>query len=412
MKLNYLKEKLAKKRPRALTRYKYYDMKNGVKDLNIATPTALKAWMSSLGWCASAVDSLADRLSIYDFKNDVLDMKSIFMANNDEILFDSAILGALITSCDFFYIHKNTDGSAAVEIVDGSNATGIINPHTYMLEEGYAVLRRDEAGNAVIEAHFLPGQTVFYEKGRVVSTETYNCLYPCLVPIMYRPDSTRPFGHSRISRACMDLQDSAVRTLKRSEITAEFYSFPQKYILGIDPDAADAMDNYEKWRMTIASILGITSDSNGEKPTVGQFQQASAAPHIEQLRMFASAFAGETGLTIDDMGFPSDNPSSAEAIKASHEKLRLKAIKAQKVFSICIKNAGVVAASVYNNKPISNNVANLTRVLWEPVFTPDASALSIIGDGAIKTNNAIPGYFDKENMRELTGIEAAQPSEE
>jgi hypothetical protein len=34
------------------------------------------------------------------------------------------------------------------------------------------------------------------------------------------------------------------------------------------------------------------------------------------------------------------------------------------------------------------------------------STLSTIGDGALKINQAIPGYFDKDNLRELTGIDA------
>jgi hypothetical protein len=33
------------------------------------------------------------------------------------------------------------------------------------------------------------------------------------------------------------------------------------------------------------------------------------------------------------------------------------------------------------------------------------STLSTIGDGALKINQAIPGYFNADNMRELTGID-------
>src|SRR5699024_2564410 len=144
------------------------------------------------------------------------------------------------------------------------------------------------------------------------------------VPILYRPDAARPFGHSRITRACMSLMQGALRTLKRSEISAEFYSFPQKYITGIAQDA-----EWDKWNATISSFLALTSDENGEKPTLGQFQQQSMSPYTEQLRTFAALFAGETGLTLDDLGFVTDNPSSAEAIKASHESLRLAARRAQ-----------------------------------------------------------------------------------
>ena len=33
--------------------------------------------------------------------------------------------------------------------------------------------------------------------------------------------------------------------------------------------------------------------------------------------------------------------------------------------------------------------------------------LSLIGDGAIKINQAVPGYFNKDNLRDLTGIDAS-----
>ena len=31
--------------------------------------------------------------------------------------------------------------------------------------------------------------------------------------------------------------------------------------------------------------------------------------------------------------------------------------------------------------------------------------LSSIGDGAIKINQAVPGYFNSDNLRDLTGID-------
>ena len=34
--------------------------------------------------------------------------------------------------------------------------------------------------------------------------------------------------------------------------------------------------------------------------------------------------------------------------------------------------------------------------------------LSSIGDGAIKINQAVPGYFNKDNLRGLTGIEPSK----
>ncbi len=109
------------------------------------------------------------------------------------------------------------------------------------------------------------------------------------------------------------------------QASAEFYSFPQKYVLGLSEEAEDGFEN---WKATISSMISLGKDSDGDKPSVGQFSQQSMEPHISQFRMYASAFAGETGLTFDDLGFATENPSSAEAIKASHENLRLTAKKA------------------------------------------------------------------------------------
>lgn len=128
------------------------------------------------------------------------------------------------------------------------------------------------------------------------------------------------------------------------------------------------------------------------------------APYTEQLRTFAALFAGETGLTLDDLGFVTDNPSSAEAIKASHENLRLAARKAQRTFGSGFLNAGYLAACVRDQYPYRREQLYLTRPVWEPVFEPDAAMLSSIGDGIGKINQAVPGYIGSENLRDLTGI--------
>lgn len=401
--IEFLRKKLALKRSRTLKRYKYYEMKNVVNDLNISTPPALRSWMSSLGWCAKSVDLLADRLIFREFDNDNLEINAIYNMNNPDILFDSAILCTLICSCAFLYISKGENDTPRIQVIDGSNATGIMDPFSGLLKEGYAVLSRDKYNNPLEEAYFIPGETIFYKNNKRVDSRRYNVDYPLLVPLVFRPDAIRPFGHSRISRSCMDIMNSAIRTIKRSEISAEFFSFPQRYIVGLSQDA----EKIDKWKATMSSFLSFTKDDDGDKPELGQFSQQSMSPHMEQLRMFAALFAGETGLTLDDLGFVTDNPSSAEAIKAAHENLRLTAKKAQRTFGSGFLNAGYLAACIRDNFPYKREILYLTTPKWEPVFEPDAATLSTIGDGAIKINQAIPGYLDKGNLRDLTGIKSS-----
>lgn len=398
--IEFLRKKLALKRNRIRTRYAYYEMKYAVRDFKISTPPELMCFNSTLGWCGKAVDSLADRMTFREFRNDTFDMNGIYRQNNPDILFNSAILGALISSCSFIYISSGDGSMPRMQVVDGGHATGIIDPITFLLTEGYAVLEEND-GQPVTEAYFVPGETQIYRKGQAPESFRHNVSHPLLVPIIFRPDAVRPFGHSRISRAAMSLVDSAIRTIKRSEISAEFYSFPQKYVTGLSADA----EVIESWKAAISSMLTFSKDADGERPQVGQFSQQSMQPHIEQLRMFASLFGGETGLTLDDLGFPSVNPSSAEAIRSAHENLRLTARKAQRTFGSGFLNAGYLAACLRDDYPYQRTILSETQPIWEPIFEPDAAMLSLIGDGAIKINQAIPGFFTADSLRDQTGIQ-------
>lgn len=405
--VEYLRKKLANKRPRIETRYSYYEMKHVAPDFGISTPPNLRGYHANLGWCAKAVDVLADRIVYDGFYSDVLGFEEVFSANNPSVLFESAKLSSQICGCAFAMVlpAENDEVNPTIQILDGADATGVIDETTGLLKEGYAVLERDDNGNVIREAYFAPGATYIFVKGEKEITEisTPYMKYPLLVPIINRPDAKRPFGHSRISRACMSLVDSAQRCLLRSEISSEFYAFPQKWITGTSQD----MEIADKWRASMSAMIQLSKDDDGDHPIMGQFAQQSMTPHSEQLKLFASAFAGETGLTLDDLGFVTSNPSSAEAIKASHETLRLTAEKLERDLSVAFVNVGYIAVCVRDEIAYDRGMIADVSVRWLPIFRPDSGALSAIGDGAIKINNAIPGYFDKETLRVITGINPA-----
>lgn len=402
----YLKSKLNTKRTRVLQRYKYYEQKDlQINDLVIPRELSSR-FKAAAGWCTKAVDSIADRLSFRGFDDDFYNMEEIFSMNNPDTLYDSAMLGALISSCDFISITKDVDGYPRMQVIDGSDATGIIDPITGMLIEGYAVLKRDGylKDKPTLEAYYTPGKTEIYAEGHLIQEEHSVAPFALLVPVIYRPDAHREFGHSRISRACMDYQKLAKMQILLMSVGSQFYAYPQRYITGLDPDA----EPMEPAKAMMSAFLQLDKSEDGTNPSLGQFAQMTTEPLNSTLRMYASLFAGETGLTTDDLGFVADNPSSSEAIKASHENLRLTALKAQKKFGSAFLNAGYLACCVRDDIAYKRENFYLTKPKWEPVFTPDASSLSLIGDGAIKLNQAVPGYMGKANLRDLTGIEAEE----
>ena len=405
----YLKSKLNKKKIWAKTRYDYYELKNLKVDPSPVIPMDLQAkYGSKLGWCAKAVDSLANRLLFDGFDSDNFDLWEIFQMNNKDIFFDSAIRSALISACCFVYISAGEDDYPRLQVIDGKNATGIIDPITNLLKEGYAILETDDKGTVLVDAYFTPEETQIYYKGQkepqIIDNPTG---YPLLVPIIYRPDANRPFGQSRISRDCMDLQDKARFTITRMEVAAEFYSFPQKFILGTSQDS-----NFDTVRAKYSQFLEVTRDDEGNMPQMGQFTQGSVSPLVEQLTTYAKAFAGITGLTTDDLGFISNNPSSAESIKAAHADLERLAVKAQETFGSGFLNVGLVAASLRDETHYNRNALYETTPLWKPAFTMDNSAIGSFGDAVLKINQAVPDAINQKTIERMTGIPMEEPEED
>lgn len=400
--VEYLRKKLNDKSKRVRVRYDYYEMKNIKLDPSPAIPPRLKeAYASVLGWCGTAVDSLADRLIFEGFTDasDVLNFNDIFKRNNPDIMPSAAILDALIGSCSFIYISPDADRFPRLQALTADNATGIIDPITNMLTEGYAVLERDKKGAPISEAYFQGGITQIKtpEEEYYIESAAPYCL---LVPIINRPDAKRLFGHSVISRACMKLTDGARNTLTRSEITAEFYSFPQKYVTGLSQDA----EPLETWKATMSAMLQFTKDEDGDHPVVGQFQTASMTPHIEQFKAYAGAFAGETALTLDDLGIVTSNPTSSDAIKAAHERMRLKARAAQRAFGTAFKNVGFLAACLRDNQTYNREIMTDVKTVWAPIFEPDAAALGGIGDALYKLQQSFPELLTDDAIHGLTGL--------
>ena len=129
----------------------------------------------------------------------------------------------------------------------------------------------------------------------------------------------------------------------------------------------------ESYNISHATIHQKTKKET--KPKLDQFQQQSMAPFTEQLKNAASGFAGETGLTLDDLGFSTDNPSSAEAIKASHETLRLAAEKAQRDFGLRFFKCWIFSSLFKRWIPYKRNQLYQTKAKWQPVNLSSTSLM-------------------------------------
>ena len=322
-------QQLDAKRVRNAVRQIAYDQKTLLEDLQISMPPQLRGVLEPvLGWPAKSVDVLANRISFERFVQpgedaDAFGLNQIAQENAFVNEFAMAVTSALTHSVSFLTASQGGDGDPDILWLAKSaqNATGLWDVRGRRLKAGLSVLSRTD-GDIDRMAVYLPDRVVTFERtargwiADAVGNPTGRVL---MEPLVFRPDLHRKFGRSRISRAVLAHTGSAMRTIARSEVAAEFFAYPQRYALGVDQQAFDA----NKWKATMSTFMAISKDEEGDIPTVGAFPQQSMLPHTEQLRQWASLLASESNIPLDELGFPSDNPSSDAAIQSQRDPLRL-----------------------------------------------------------------------------------------
>ena len=393
----------------------YYDTKNTLNDLRISLPPQLARAESMLGWPAKAVHALGSRCSFDGFvlpgqEQDPFGLAAVFADNNMDIELPQAIVSGLTHSVAFLTTTKGdvASGEPDVQVLARSAkyGTALWDRRRRRLSAALAIADTDEQGEPVEVVLYMPSKVVFCSRqgnqwkverrpnptGRVLVT-----------PLVFRPELDRPFGHSRISRSVMALTDAAVRTFVRSEVGAEFYASPQRYLLGADEDAFGGGDEV-RWRAVMSRMLAIGKDEDGDIPTLGQFPQMTMQPHNDQLRMIAGLFAGETGLSLGSLGIVHDNPASAEAIFAEKEDLIIEASAANRVWGSALRNVALLSVMVRDNLRDVPEEMKLLQAKWRSPATPSVVSAS---DAMVKQIAAIPWLAESDVALESLGYDQA-----
>jgi hypothetical protein len=333
---------LAAKQPRNMLRSVYFDGKAPLKDLGISLPPQLRSMEVVLGWPEKAVRTLAHRNVFDGFVHpeqteDPFGLSEILVDNDFELELPQAIVSTYKHSCSFLTVTRGDVQSGDPDVLilprsaEWSSATW--DKRRRRVSAALAVTSADEAGEPTSFTVYLPDAVLMFTRspGGVWSTDRMRSrVGEVLVePLRFDPQLDRPFGRSRISRAVMSITDRGIRTVARSEVGAEFFTAPQRYVLGADEDAWSGTN---KWQAIVGRFLALSKDEDGDTPSVGQFQQMTMQPHMDQLRSIAAQFASETALDLSQLGIVQDNPSSAEAIYAAKEPLIIEARAANRVF--------------------------------------------------------------------------------
>lgn len=417
--LNGLLEQLDAKSQRNLLRASYYDGKRAIRQVGTIIPPQYYRLGIVLGWSAKAVDILARRCNLDDFvwtEGDLasLGARDVWDENYLGSEISSALVSSLIHGTSFLVNTRGGDDEpeSLIHVKDALSATGEWNPRARRLDNLVSVTRRDDDGRATALALYLDGLTINAEKDGArwsVDASEHPWGVPA-EPLVYKPRVGRPFGSSRISRPVMSISDQAVRTVIRMEGHADVFSFPEMWLLGADESIFKNPDGSQKasWQVMLGRMKGIPDDEDAQNPRadVKQFSASSPQPHIDQLEMQASLFAGETDLPVTALGVQAKtNTTTADGSDNAERQLVAEAEGATDDWSPALRRAFVRGLAIKNGlDEIPPEWKSIAPKFRSPMYLSRAAE----ADAGMKQLTAVPWLAESEVGLELLGLSESQ----
>jgi hypothetical protein len=399
----------------------YFNGEQLVRDLGISIPPQLKGLHTVIGWPRVGVESLEERLDLEAVRwadgSDSSDLSEIVDAN--DLLDESSLahLDALIYGREYLSVGTgDDDGPPVISVESPLDMTLLWDARIRM---GTAALRECQT-DGLIESGadermlvlYLPDQTVTAVPTasggwEVVDRDLHNLGVVPVVRMANRQRTSDRVGRSEITPDVMSITDAACRRLMGIEVASEFFGAPQRYILGASESAfQDAEGNAKSaWETYIGRVLALERDEDGAVPTVGQFAAHDPSGQTKIIDLYARIMASQFGLPPHMLGYTTDNPASADAIRSTEAKLVKRAERRSRRYGAAWQQAMRLALWVRDGE--APDKGRRIETVWRNPATPTVAAQA---DATVKLVQAgiIPAESDvalemaglTENQRE------------
>ena len=341
-------------RPRNAMLSRYYNMHNTLKELGISIPEGMLDVNCAVGWCKKAVDARAVR-SIFDgfvFRGEEsASLSRMVKENRLRTLYGKACRSAMVHGVAAFTVMSGkAGGDVKVRAYSANQFAVLWDKDADRIKCGIVCADVDDEGSAVkYVAHFPEAVLTFERRGEgwACTEETNDLGRPMMEAMVFEGDLDRPLGHSLLTPEMLGIVDKAMRDVLRMEVGAEFFTYPQRYILGAadslfqDPPegaeddgeggfadsegnpVAGVPNSARRINAYMGAMLAIGRDGNGEVPTVGQFNPGSADNFTRVFENDAQRFSGSSNVPLSQLGVLSNNYTSSDALGAANDPLIL-----------------------------------------------------------------------------------------
>lgn len=389
----------------------YYDGHRAFQDLGISIPPQMTRTKAALGWPQKVVTMLARRHVFEGYSlngaPDAFEANEILSANNYDLDLAQAITSAYKHSFSLLTVTQGDETIGEPPVVvqarDAEWSAALWDTRRRIIEAALTIDETNKYGQptgAIMYTHTAIWRIDARENGGGWKAEklgdTPNRIF--VEALCYDPQLNRPLGHSRITREVRYLTDAAVRTMVRAETSAEFFSSPQRYVLGAE--RAD-FAGQDRWSAIMARVQVLEPNENGDIPSVGQFSQMTMSPHLEMYRQLAQNLCAATNLPQSAIGVFAENPASAEAMQASEAALADEAEYQWRIFTAPLRRTlqNIIMVRDKLDEPPAESWK--TSVKWTP---SRYSSPSSAADFAVKMVSAFPSLQESQTLMRRAGL--------
>lgn len=345
--LSKLAERMMKARQYLWLHDAYYEGTQVVQSLGISIPPELSRLHTALGWPRLAVDVLDERLDVQGFRypsstDADTDLWDIWQANNLDQESELAHLDALVFGRSYVMVGSGNcgPGGPCPPLITVESPLNMAVDWDARSRTIVAALQAYEFDGDARAALYLPGVTIHmveveeHAPWEVYERDEHNLHFAPVVQLANRQRVANRYGASEITPEIMSVTDAACRTMLGMEVSREFFSTPQRYILGATEESFQAPDGSPKtaWETYIGRVLALERDEEGNVPEVGQFAPGDPSTLTRMLDQYARVMGSIASLPPEFLGQQNENPTSAEAIRMSTDRLVRKARRKQVAF--------------------------------------------------------------------------------
>jgi hypothetical protein len=336
--VDYLHSELSGNQAELDENLSYFEATRRLKSLGVSVPEEMRVLSASVGWPAQYIRALIGRLRLEGFRMGGA-------AKTDERLWGWWKDNRLRSRSRQLHTEVQMHGRGYVSLAAPDPEDRMANPESPLIRpespknvwaetdpvtgritEALRVYKAKRKAATPAATLLLPDATVFLRKPREDGkwviygkpVEHGLGMVP-MVEFLNNPGLHDLAGRSAITQPLRDQTDTASRLFMTMSATAELMGVPQRLLFGVAEDAlrANPDDPGSVLEAYLAKIITV------ENPDASAFQflAAELRNFVEGLQEVTRFAAAETGLPPQYMSLTSDNPASADAIRASQDRL-------------------------------------------------------------------------------------------